>query len=218
MIGEKFGKLTVREQVASKNGARQWLCDCDCGGSKIVRAARLRSGDTRSCGCLYDQYDPTPRTIKCIHCKKPKNFPEEFKRRSGKYSDRHYKFCLECSRKNVMKTVNKNKTKYQKQNSKNAKALRQRNMINIVAYLAEHPCVDCGETDWMKLQFDHVRGKKKYQISSGYSSYSWDNLQKEIAKCDVRCANCHQKKTALERGWLRYITNEEHLKLAGIVT
>jgi hypothetical protein len=56
MQGKSFGRLTVRS-LAKKNARNQalWLCDCACGGSKIVLGIRLRSGKTTSCGCLAKQ-------------------------------------------------------------------------------------------------------------------------------------------------------------------
>lgn len=53
LIGSRFGKLTVvsRAENTTQNRA-QWLCRCDCGGEKIVQAAYLNKGTTRSCGCL----------------------------------------------------------------------------------------------------------------------------------------------------------------------
>lgn len=53
MIGKRFGKLTVISEAGS-NGKRStlWLCKCDCGNEKIIDGERLRSGHTKSCGCL----------------------------------------------------------------------------------------------------------------------------------------------------------------------
>ena len=52
--GMKFGKLTVREIVVNGNtNQRKYLCDCECGGTKITSEDNLRRGHCRSCGCLY---------------------------------------------------------------------------------------------------------------------------------------------------------------------
>ena len=57
MIGEKFGKLTVVEEVAErhKNRCIQYHCVCECGGEKVVVGTMLRQGKTRSCGCLHKE-------------------------------------------------------------------------------------------------------------------------------------------------------------------
>jgi hypothetical protein len=72
----------------------------------------------------------------------------------------------------------------------------------ILVYLLEHPCVDCGEPDPLKLSFDHVRGTKRFNISCAGRSRSMKSVLAEIAKCDVRCHNCHAVKTARERRFL----------------
>ena len=66
----------------------------------------------------------------------------------------------------------------------------------VLSYLGSHYCVDCGNDDLRVLQFDHVRGTKKYDISSIIGrGLSVKTLSDEIKKCEVRCANCHQIKT-----------------------
>ncbi len=52
MIGEKHGRLTVLREVPNMQGMRSYLCLCECGQEKVVLEKALRSGDTRSCGCL----------------------------------------------------------------------------------------------------------------------------------------------------------------------
>lgn len=54
--GKRYGYLVVIQRVGfatSKNGTRHstWLCKCDCGGEKVIRANDLRTGNTKSCGC-----------------------------------------------------------------------------------------------------------------------------------------------------------------------
>ena len=52
LIGQRFGKLTVIEQLPStKTGQRRWRCICDCGGEHIATSHNLNSGKTTNCGC-----------------------------------------------------------------------------------------------------------------------------------------------------------------------
>jgi hypothetical protein len=58
-------------------------------------------------------------------------------------------------------------------------------------------CADCHEFfPIICMDFDHVRGKKKFDISSKYDQVSMKALLEEIEKCDVVCANCHRIRTA----------------------
>lgn len=53
LTGFKFGKLTVMELAESDSvGGLQWLCLCECGETKKIRARNLKSGQYISCGCL----------------------------------------------------------------------------------------------------------------------------------------------------------------------
>lgn len=53
IINQKFGKLTVVNLLNfDKFHNRKVFCICDCGNSKIAVLAKLKSGDTKSCGCL----------------------------------------------------------------------------------------------------------------------------------------------------------------------
>lgn len=72
-------------------------------------------------------------------------------------------------------------------------------------YLAAHPCVDCGEADPLVLEFDHRDPATKHgNIADIICRAGWGmkRLQAEIAKCDVRCCNCHRKRTRAEQHWL----------------
>jgi len=62
-------------------------------------------------------------------------------------------------------------------------------------------CVDCGyNANAAALDFDHVKGRKKFTIMTGNNaSRSWSVLLREIKKCVVRCANCHRIMTATRR-------------------
>lgn len=50
--GQTFGKLTAVEYSHSDDYGAYWKCQCECGGTKVVRITRLRDGTTKSCGCL----------------------------------------------------------------------------------------------------------------------------------------------------------------------
>lgn len=52
LIGQKFNNLTVIKRVIDENDKVKWQCKCDCGNIIITRADSLRSGHTKSCGCL----------------------------------------------------------------------------------------------------------------------------------------------------------------------
>ena len=67
-------------------------------------------------------------------------------------------------------------------------------------YLSTHECVDCGESNPLVLEFDHVNGQKLRDVCTS-KYYGVTITLQEVAKCEVRCANCHRKKTALQLGW-----------------
>ena len=46
--GQKFGKWTL---IKPSNDSRKWVCECECGTIKEVRADSLKAGATLSCGC-----------------------------------------------------------------------------------------------------------------------------------------------------------------------
>lgn len=76
------------------------------------------------------------------------------------------------------------------------KATRARNRAYTKAYLLDHPCVDCGESDVDVLDFDHVRGIKLREVARlAGDGASLKVIQAEIDKCEVRCANCHRRIT-----------------------
>lgn len=60
LTGKRFGRLVVLERVENnKRQQAQWLCKCDCGNTKVICAASLKKGSTRSCGCLIHEINST---------------------------------------------------------------------------------------------------------------------------------------------------------------
>lgn len=53
LTGQRFGRLAVIKRDGwNKRDSATWLCQCDCGEKVVVDGYNLRSGNTRSCGCL----------------------------------------------------------------------------------------------------------------------------------------------------------------------
>jgi hypothetical protein len=61
---KKFGKLLVKEYIGktgvtpTHDGYHSWRCECECGKELEVRSVKLRSGYTKSCGCLRKYNKP----------------------------------------------------------------------------------------------------------------------------------------------------------------
>lgn len=90
----------------------------------------------------------------------------------------------------------KNKDRRNKARAKVKTSQRERNITHIKNHYRANPCVDCGYSNILALQFDHVRGIKFKNISElVHGGYAVATIESEIAKCVVRCANCHQIKT-----------------------
>ena len=121
-------------------------------------------------------------------CPKCGNDGDFYKRTNGKDCS----ICKLCQNECCRNHYEANKEQYLSRNIRYRRKLQD----TINDYLRKHPCVDCGEAELSVLDFDHVRGDKKDNVSSMVAArYSWLTIRKEIMKCDVRCANCHRAKT-----------------------
>ena len=80
-----------------------------------------------------------------------------------------------------------------------------RNKRSLRAYLLQHPCIDCGQTDIRVLEFDHVRGKSASITNLLKNTAPWEMIEAEIAKCEVRCVSCHRIKTSERGNWWRHL-------------
>ena len=76
MTGQRYGRLTV-VRFLERNVTRGslWLCQCDCGKTRVVDRRNLISGNTKSCGCLLKEMIPSLREP--AKRPKPKNEPIE---------------------------------------------------------------------------------------------------------------------------------------------
>jgi hypothetical protein len=56
-------------------------------------------------------------------------------------------------------------------------------------------CFDCGVSNHIVLDFDHLRDKKYNIPRMVHDGFSWKAIKREIEKCQVVCANCHRIRT-----------------------
>lgn len=114
--------------------------------------------------------------------------------------------CKVCTRAGTKAAYYAKRAYYLRRITKRNQALIGVKQRYLLEYLTHHPCVDCGEQDPIVLQFDHVRGKKQWAVSE--MVHRWMSpraIIAEIAKCKVRCANCHARRTAIERCYYAYL-------------
>jgi hypothetical protein len=147
---------------------------------------------------------PSERVLlkRCSRCHEEKEIGEFAlkNRRTGLRAT----ICRACTREYGRKHYRENKARYLQRGKKNKRRYRIQNRTRVATYLTEHHCVDCGESDIMVLEFDHRDGRdKEDEVARLIGTGEWAKLAAEIAKCDVRCANCHRRKTARQLGWSR---------------
>jgi 5-methylcytosine-specific restriction endonuclease McrA len=137
----------------------------------------------------------------CTTCGVEKSI-EEFPWKNSKKGTRHA-VCKSCTAVRSNKWYYANKEHHVRNVMSHKLVSRQKLKDYVNDYLSTHPCVVCGETDPVVLEFDHIRDKDTtiaYLISL---DAPLSRLQAEIEKCQVLCVNCHKRKTAQERGWYR---------------
>jgi len=127
----------------------------------------------------------------------------EFFFKSREAGTRHT-LCKECNNIYCREHYHKNPVQYRRYHYLNTARYRTRNRQRVYQYLAGRCCADCSEADPMVLEFDHINGTKSANISDMVSgAFSWQRILKEIEKCEIRCANCHRRKTARDFKWFR---------------
>ena len=126
---------------------------------------------------------------KCGNSKDLEDFPRQHTTKDGRAPA-----CRDCNNKRHRDSYTNNSSYKQRKITQHA-IYKDRNRQFVLEYLKSHPCVDCGEVDPVVLEFDHKLDKENL-ISEMVTNSSLQKIQAEIAKCEVRCANCHRRKTA----------------------
>ena len=109
-------------------------------------------------------------------------------------------YCKTCSRTLIKAHYKQNTAYYLKKAQKRNEKVRLSQQEYIAVYLQDHHCIDCGETDILVLEFDHKDRTTKSDAVGNLikRGFPLRKVIKEITKCEVRCANCHRRKTARE--------------------
>ena len=143
-----------------------------------------------------------PNKKPCTICKVVKPLTE-FNKKSNR-KDGLQLHCKECNRLRSRAYYNANREEHKQVTIARKKEIVKGSRAFVYDYLLSHPCIDCGEKDPVVLEFDHVRGHKRNTISHMVrAGCSITNIKAEIDKCDVRCANCHRRKTAIDFEWYK---------------
>lgn len=66
LVGKRFGRLVVLGRTENRGKNVCWVCQCDCGNVKEATTMLLRSGNTKSCGCLLKETSSKTATKEII--------------------------------------------------------------------------------------------------------------------------------------------------------
>jgi hypothetical protein len=95
LVGKRFGNLLVIERYGSDKYNRAiWLCLCDCGNQKKINSNHLLTGNTKSCGCLYNNNNNSFKHGQCKNGKPSKTYYtwSEMNRRCTDKKHKSYKY------------------------------------------------------------------------------------------------------------------------------
>lgn len=128
----------------------------------------------------------------CRKCNQEKPL-EEFGFRA-KNADKRSNKCKECVRNDTQAWREADPERYRLSKQASQQATAAVNKAWIRDYLQSHPCVDCDESDWVVLEFDHL-GDKTEALGRMIHRLSLKRIKEEVMKCNVVCANCHRRRT-----------------------
>ena len=137
----------------------------------------------------------------CSSCRRPQPHSEFNVRRAS--HDGLQSICRCCDNERARRYYSENREAHVRVIMARKATIRLASLEAIGEYLADHPCVDCGESDLRVLDFDHREGVSKHNevMKLAHDGYSIARVLAEIAKCDVRCRNCHARVTYARQGY-----------------
>lgn len=135
---------------------------------------------------------------RCGRCGEQK--PVEAFALKNRYAQRLQSYCRQCQHDYYIDYYRQGTSEFVDRLRARTIAQRILNRAFVVDVLLRSKCADCGIRDPIVLEFDHVTGVKRDSISALIMApAAISSIKAEIAKCDVRCANCHRRKTS--RRW-----------------
>jgi hypothetical protein len=217
-----------RSEVARLAATKPWTqvlaeidkCDVRCanchrrrtarqfGWKKLTRTASaietLDAEIRRSVNTAAESLFPAPADATRVCCTCGRSRPlEEFAVKNKQRGTRRTK-CRSCQAAYAREHYRRNLPSYLQRAAARRKRDRENCRQGMFDYLIDHPCVDCGEADPIVLEFDHRDASlKRESISRMVGNRTWATVEREIAQCDVRCANCHRRRTAQQFGWAK---------------
>lgn len=154
ITGKIYGKLTVIKRVENRNKDLYWLCRCECGNEVIVRGSYLKSGITKSCGCL---------------CSKGEYIVAKWLKVHNTEFETHKRF-------SELVGVNNGQLSYDFY-------LPRYNFLVEIQGIQHEKSVDMfGGEERLKIQQEHDRRKREYAKNNGYRLleiwyYDFDNIE-----------------------------------------
>ena len=173
--------MTIR-QVANSIGksystARYWIVKHGLETSRSSKANTVQA--------LEEAGNAQHRVCGTCLAEKPKSC---FYRKTGGKLFRRCKKCQNLATRGAYQA----RIGYHRNRSRNNKRQRRSLFRDKLVELKNNPCTDCGQVfHWAAMDFDHVRGRKKFNISQA-QDIPWHKIEQELKKCELVCANCHR--------------------------
>lgn len=124
----------------------------------------------------------------CATCQEEKDL-KDF-RRDRTRPDGRQSYCKLCARKMHQSLYSR---RYKHAILKRDAERRKNTIQKLNEFKLCHPCITCGESDPVCLEFHHLSTKGKDFTIAHAKQRSWSKVLAEIQKCVVLCSNCHKK-------------------------
>ena len=125
------------------------------------------------------------KSKKCLKCSKRKSISEFPKHRTT-----NHPYCKPCF------------VEYRRTWHRDRRGLAIK--LFLIQLKMNTPCVDCGRIT-LTAEYDHIKDTKSYNLSRAFmvKGMTIEQVKEELAKCELRCAECHRIKTHIrQNSWL----------------